>query len=64
MVDKLIAEDPAGCAGDDKVLVVIDAGISTEENLKLIKEKGYRSTYGRLPKQELPVRVPQGPHGL
>lgn len=25
MVDKLIAENPAGCAGDDKVLVVIDA---------------------------------------
>ena len=41
MADKLIAENPAGCADDEKVLVVIDAGISTEENLKLIKEKGY-----------------------
>ena len=42
MVDKLIAENPAKCADDEKVLVVIDAGIATEENLKLIKEKGYR----------------------
>ena len=41
MVDKLIAENPAKCADDEKVLVVIDAGISTEENLKLIREKGY-----------------------
>lgn len=41
MVDKLIAENPAKCADDEKVLVVIDAGISTEDNLKTIKEKGY-----------------------
>ena len=41
MVDKLIAENPAKCADDEKVLVVIDAGISTEENLKLIREKGF-----------------------
>ena len=41
MVDRLIAENPAKCADGEKVLVVIDAGISTEENLKLIKEKGY-----------------------
>lgn len=27
--------------GNQKVLVVLDAGIATEENLKLIKEKGY-----------------------
>ena len=41
MVDKLIAENPAKCADDEKVMVVIDAGISTEENLNLIKKKGY-----------------------
>ena len=41
MVDKLIADNPAGCADGEKVLVVIDAGIATEENLKLIREKGY-----------------------
>ena len=41
MVDKLTRENPAKCADDEKVLVVIDAGIATEENLKLIKEKGY-----------------------
>ena len=41
MVDKLIAGNPAGVADDEKVLVVMDAGISTRENLDLIKEKGY-----------------------
>ena len=41
MADRLIAENPAKCADDEKVLVVIDAGISTEDNLKLIREKGY-----------------------
>ena len=41
MVDKLIAENPAGASPDEKVLVVMDAGISTKENLDLIKAKGY-----------------------
>ena len=41
MVDKLIAENPAGMSPDEKVLVVMDAGISTKENLDLIKAKGY-----------------------
>ncbi len=41
MVDNLIAENPAKASEDEKVMVVIDAGISSEENLRLIKEKGY-----------------------
>lgn len=41
MVDKLIAKNPIAPNMDEKVLVVIDAGISSEDNLKLIKEKGY-----------------------
>ena len=41
MVDKLIAENPAGTDPKQKVMVVIDAGISSEDNLRLIKEKGY-----------------------
>ena len=41
MVDKLIAENPAGASPDEKILVVMDAGISTKENLELIKAKGY-----------------------
>ena len=64
MVDKLIAENPADAPADQKVLVVMDAGISTKENLDLIREKGYRSTYGRLPKQELPLRHPKGSYRL
>ena len=64
MVDRLIAENPADAPADQKVLVVTDAGISTKENLDLIREKGYRSTYGRLSKQELPLRHPQGSYGL
>jgi hypothetical protein len=39
--DKLIAENPADAPADQKVLVVMDAGISTKENLGLIKQKGY-----------------------
>lgn len=38
MVDKLALKSPAN---KDKTLVVMDAGIATEENLKLVKEKGY-----------------------
>ena len=41
MVDKLIAENPVNAPADQKVLVVMDAGISTKENLDLIREKGY-----------------------
>lgn len=41
MVDKLIAENPVGADPKQKVMVVIDAGISSEDNLRLIKEKGY-----------------------
>ncbi len=38
MIDKLALKSPAG---KDRTLVVMDAGIATEENLKLVKEKGY-----------------------
>ena len=41
MVDSLIATNPVGTDPDQKVLVVIDAGIATQENLDLIREKGY-----------------------
>ena len=41
MVDKLIAQNPVGSDPEEKVLVVIDAGISSQENLDLIKAKGY-----------------------
>ena len=41
MVDKLIATNPTGTGDDRKVLVVIDAGIASQENLDLIKQKGY-----------------------
>lgn len=41
MVDKLIVKNPKPSHTDEKVLVVIDAGIASEDNLKLIKEKGY-----------------------
>ena len=36
MVDKLALKSPAD---KDKTLVVMDAGIATEENLRLMKEK-------------------------
>lgn len=38
MVDKLALKSPAD---KGKTLVVMDAGIATEDNLKLVKEKGY-----------------------
>lgn len=41
MVDKIIAKNPVSPNPDEKTLVVIDAGIATEENLNLIKGKGY-----------------------
>lgn len=39
MIENVIAKSPAG--KDAKSLVVLDAGIATEKNLELIKEKGY-----------------------
>ena len=41
MIEKLILENPANDVNANKTLVVIDAGIATEDNLALIKEKGY-----------------------
>jgi hypothetical protein len=41
MIENLIAKNPVECSQEEKVMIVIDAGISSEENLKLIKEKGY-----------------------
>ena len=41
MVDRLIATNPVDVPDDQKVLVVIDAGIASQENLDLIKSKGY-----------------------
>lgn len=41
MVDGIIAKNPVSSHPDQKVLVVIDAGIATEKNLELLKERGY-----------------------
>jgi len=41
MIDELAKKNPTCGDADDKALVVIDAGISSEENLALIKEKGF-----------------------
>lgn len=41
MIDKIIAKNPVSADPDEKVLVVIDAGIATEKNLGLIRAKGY-----------------------
>ena len=41
MVDRIIAKNPVSPNPDEKVLVVIDAGIATEKNLELIRDKGY-----------------------
>ncbi len=41
MIEKLILENPANDLKGNNTLVVIDAGIATEENLALIKGKGY-----------------------
>lgn len=41
MVDGIIAKNPVSSHPDQKVLVVIDAGIATEANLQLLKERGY-----------------------
>ena len=41
MIEKLILENPANDVNANRTLVVLDAGIATEDNLALIKEKGY-----------------------
>ena len=41
MVEEIIAKNPVSADHDDKVLVVIDAGIATEDNLRLLKDEGY-----------------------
>ena len=41
MVDGIIARNPVPPHPDQKVMVVIDAGIATEQNLSLLKERGY-----------------------
>ena len=41
MVDGIIARNPVPPHLDQKVMVVIDAGIATEQNLSLLKERGY-----------------------
>ena len=38
MVDRIIAKNPAAANPEEKVLVVIDAGIATEDNLRLLRE--------------------------
>ena len=39
MLEEVIAQSPL--SDNSKALVVMDAGIATEENLALIKSKGY-----------------------
>lgn len=41
MVDSIIAKNPVSSNPDQKVVVVVDAGIATEANLGLLKERGY-----------------------
>ncbi len=41
MVDSIIAKNPVSHNPNQKVMVVIDAGIATEANLELLKERGY-----------------------
>ena len=41
MIEKVISKSPVADDPQKKALVVIDAGIATEENLALIKEKSY-----------------------
>jgi len=41
MVEDIIAKNPASPSPDDKVLVVIDAGIVSDDNLQLLKDRGY-----------------------
>ena len=41
MVENIIAKNPVPSDPDEKVLVVIDAGIATGDNLRLLSEAGY-----------------------
>ena len=41
MVEKLIARNPVSDAPLERVLVIMDAGIATEENLELLLQRGY-----------------------
>lgn len=41
MVEGIIAKNPVSPNPDQKVMVVVDAGIATEANLSLLKERGY-----------------------
>lgn len=41
MVDGIISKNPVSPNPHQKVMVVIDAGIATEDNLELLKERGY-----------------------
>lgn len=41
MVDNIIAKNPVSPNPDEKVLVVTDAGIASEDNLALLRQKGY-----------------------
>lgn len=41
MIDKIIAKNPVSPNPDQKVLVVIDAGIATEKNLEILRAKDY-----------------------
>lgn len=41
MVDGIISKNPVSPNPHQKVMVVIDAGIATEANLELLKERGY-----------------------
>lgn len=41
MVERIIAKNPVAPNAEEKVLVVIDAGIATAKNLELLRTKGY-----------------------
>lgn len=41
MVDDIVAKNPVSTNPEDKVMVIIDAGIASEANLALLKEHGY-----------------------
>ena len=41
MVERIIARNPVSRNPEEKVLVVVDAGIATESNLQLLKDSGY-----------------------
>lgn len=41
MVERIITRNPVSRNPEEKVLVVVDAGIATESNLQLLKDSGY-----------------------